>query len=271
MNDSRDLERKMKLWIAALISAQMTVVSADLATFDDLPLNGADFYNGADLAGGFTDGGMHFNTDHNPTFGNWAGFAYSKVNDTTTAGFGNQYATWTPGTGAEASGQYGVVFADPNGFNVPPVLTLQLPARVAGMYINNATYPALSMRDGDSFAKKFGGASGDDPDFFKLTIRGQDAGASNTGAVDFYLADYRFADNAFDHIVDEWTWVDLRGLGPDVKTLHFDLASSDVGQFGVNTPAYFTIDHVTVIPEPATWLLVLLGASITSRIRKWVA
>jgi hypothetical protein len=267
MNPSRDLERKLKNGIYVLLGAMAACASADIAGFDTLPLSGGDFYNGADLAGGFSDAGIHFNNDFNPGFGNWAGFAYSRVNDTTTPGFGSQYATWTPGTGAGGSGQYGVVFADPNGFSLPPVLTLSDPARVAGLFVNNATYSALSMRDGDAFAKQFGGVDGNDPDFFKLTISGKDAGAVATGAVEFYLADFRFADPVDDYIVDHWTWVDLRGLGPGVKTLHFDLDSSDVGAFGVNTPAYFTIDQVTVIPEPATGLLALLGILLLARYR----
>jgi hypothetical protein len=61
--------------------------------------------------------------------------------------------------------------------------------------------------------------------------------------VDFYLADYRFTDNSEDYIVDEWTWVDLSSLGA-VDSLSFTLTSSDVGQFGMNTPAYFCMDNV---------------------------
>jgi hypothetical protein len=36
------------------------------------------------------------------------------------------------------------------------------------------------MLNGDSFAKKFGGASGNDPDFFKLTIIGKNAAEQTT-------------------------------------------------------------------------------------------
>lgn|GEM_PF-4041485 len=37
------------------------------------------------------------------------------------------------------------------------VITLPAPAMVLGFYVNNTTYAALSMRDGDFFVKKFGG------------------------------------------------------------------------------------------------------------------
>jgi len=66
--------------------------------------------------------------------------------------------------------------------------------------------------------------------------------------VDFYLADYRFEDNAQDYIIKTWQWVELSSLG-EVDSLKFTLASSDVGAYGMNTPGYFCIDQVYVSPE----------------------
>ena len=42
------------------------------------------------------------------------------------------------------------------------------------MDLTNATYAALSMQNGDSFAKKFGGTTGNDADLFGVTLRGFD-------------------------------------------------------------------------------------------------
>lgn len=99
------------------------------------------------------------------------------------------------------------------------------------------------MRDGDSFAKQFGGATGNDEDSLVLTIKKYLNGSLSTEKVDFYLADFRFSDNTQDYIVDEWTYVDLSSLG-QADSLSFTLSSSDNGQFGMNTPAYFCIDEV---------------------------
>ena len=79
--------------------------------------------------------------------------------------------------------------------------------------VTNTTYAWDSMLNGDGFAKQFGGASGDDPDFLQLVITGYDALGVATGSVDFLLADYRFADNAQDYILTDWTPVDLSSLG----------------------------------------------------------
>jgi hypothetical protein len=113
------------------------------------------------------------------------------------------------------------------------------------------------MKDGDQFSKKFGGASGNDPDFFKLQILGF-RGSTQTAAIDFFLADYRFENNNQDYVVDQWTRVDLANLGV-IDSLKFSLSSSDNGQFGMNTPAYFAMDRIeySAVPEPGS--LSLLG------------
>jgi hypothetical protein len=129
------------------------------------------------------------------------------------------------------------------------------------------------MRDGDAFAKKFGGTSGNDADFFKLELQGF-RGGNLTNKFDFYLADFRAANAADDYIVENWTRVNLASLGT-VDSLKFALTSSDVGQFGMNTPAYFAMDRLefSAVPEPSS--LLLLGSLATgstyrllSRIRR---
>ena len=134
---------------------------------------------------------------------------------------------------------------------------------ISGVYVTNTTWAALSMKDGDAFAKQFGGDSGNDEDWFKLTCKGITKDGTYTDVYDFYLADFRFSDNAQDYILEEWTWLDLSGLG-DIVGLEFSLSSSDTGGYGMNTPAYFAIDDLNGSPVPvpaAIWLLAsgLLG------------
>jgi hypothetical protein len=142
---------------------------------------------------------------------------------------------------------------------VPPAVSFASAVTVNGFYVNNTTYAALDMLNGSGFSKKFGGVSGNDEDWFKLTVQGFDAGSSNLGSVDFYLADYRFADNGQDYILNDWTFVDLNGLGDNVSSLQFSLSSSDNGGWGMNTPSYFAIDDMQAIPEPASVMLIMLG------------
>jgi hypothetical protein len=238
--------------------------NAVVYTFDDLTLAPDSYYGGA--GSGAVDwyyGDALF--PHTADDYSWSGFTYSNVNDTTTAGYTNQFAAYT-GTDVSGSGNYALSYVpldygsgtyDP----IPQTVYFGMDTAedynttISGAYFTNTTYAALSMLEGDSFAKQFGGTSGDDPDYFKLIIKGIDENLAYTGTIDFYLADYRFADNSLDYIVDEWTWVDLTGLG-DVIGLEFSLESSDAGAYGMNTPAYFAMDNLNAVPVPAAvWLL----------------
>ncbi len=235
------------------------VASAGVVDFEDLPLSPESFYNGADEAGGFTSGGAIFNNTFTD-FGGWWGWSYSNVTDNTTPGSANQYSA-IPGIGAGGTPNYAVAFA-----RDPGDATIHLPASqfADSMLITNTTYAYLDMRDGSQFSNVFGGQSGDDPDFFLLTITGLDSLDAPIGTVDFYLADFRFADNNLDYLIDSWTEVDLAGLN-GAATLSFGLTSSDVGAFGMNTPAYFAIDNLHVVPEPVTLALLAFGGVLALR------
>ena len=255
---------KAVLFALLLLGMAATANAYSVATFDDFALTvppgtnytgpgGGQYYNGSDAAGGFTSGGAHFLNNYNSTYGSWDGWSVSNTTDTTTAGYTNQFSAYTGG--AQSGTQYGVYYQP---WTMQPTVSFTSagPVTLAGAYITNTTYAALSMLNGDNFAKKFGGAGGDDPDWFKLTIRGVGADAQYTAnAVEFFLADYRFENNSLDYIIDEWTWVDLTVLGA-VYGLEFALTSSDVGSWGMNTPAYFAMDSVSAVPIPgAVWLL----------------
>jgi hypothetical protein len=253
-----------RLTVLVLCVLPASIYAQATATFDNLSLPGANtFENGANLAGGFTSGGAFFNNSYNPTFGSWSGFSYSNVVNTTTAGFGNQYAAFhLPSGGGDNSANYGVAF----NFS-PGDAAITLPARPLSIRITNTTYAGISMRDGDMFAKKFGGLTGNDPDFFKLTIQGRDSANSVVGTKEFFLADFTSPNNALDYIVSQWTTVDLSSLPNTTTRLTFVLESSDNGPFGMNTPAYFAIDNLVVAPEPVSGVL-LLGLTVWAAHRR---
>lgn len=243
----------------ATLAFALTATPAGALTvdFEDLSLAPESAYVGADGAGGFTSRGVSFRnefTDFGGGFTAWRGFGYSNRTDRTTPGFGSGTSAFAGG-GAHGSTTYAVASAAD-----PEFATLTLPEAqpIEGASLANTTYSALSMLQGDAFAKKFGGPDGTDPDFFSVTITGRDATGAPTGAVEFFLADFRFEDDALDYVLDGWAFVDLSSLGP-VSALTFSMASSDVGEFGMNTPATFALDDILVMPEPATGVLVGLG------------
>ncbi|HVT89352.1 MAG TPA: DUF4465 domain-containing protein [Tepidisphaeraceae bacterium] len=247
--------RFLTLLIAILIAP---FASADVINFEDNILAPNSYYDGADHAGGFTSGGAFFANSNDSGF--WAGFAYSNVNNTTTAGPGNQYAA-IPGTGAGGSGNYAVGF-DGGGFGASAEITLPYAAHLQSIDVTNTTYAFLAVRDGNdnggsgpSFVREFGTtAKGDHgnagvPDLFTLIITGRDGLGNIVGSVNFQMADYTFANNADDYVVNNWRTVDLSSLD-NVKTLAFTMTTTDMSFGFPNTPTYFALDNVTFVPEP---------------------
>lgn len=242
---------------SALALSVPAASAAAIANFDSLSFpSGQDYEYGWDGTpnAGFTVDGAHFN------HGGFSGFAYSKATDTTTPGYLNQYSAIT-GSGAGGSSTY-VVGYDSAVIQYGGLVNLA----GTGASITNTTYAALSMQDGDFFAKKFGGASGNDADWFELTITGY-AGGVATGSVVFALADFRFADNSQDYIVRDWTFVDFTALGT-VDEIRFSYDSSDKSGAFLNTPTYFALDNLPV-PEPSSAACAALaGLSLLARRRR---
>ena len=241
--------------VAALVLASAALpLGAAVLDFGDLSLAPSSYYNGgpATNSAGWTSGGAAFGntfTDFGGGFSAWAGFAYSNTSDTVTPGFGNQYSAYSLTT--PNSGVYGMAYY--SAYDPAPRITFAGEVAPQSVLLTNNTYAALDILNGSGFAKKFGGASGDDADWFTVTFTGYDADDAVTGSVTFYLADYRFANNALDYVVSDWTSVDLTGLGSGVKSITLALDSSDVGMFGVNTPTYVALDNLNfaAVPEPS--------------------
>jgi hypothetical protein len=221
------------------LTAGTLLTGQAVSTFDEIDLGMDSIYNGIDGTLGQTDGDAFFPTFYDTSFGGFwaAGWAISAKTDSVTSGFTNLYSA-KAGSGALGTPQYAV--GQQNAVIRLQGEALENPLR--GLYITNSTYAHNSMRDGDQFAKPFGGPTGDDPDFFKLVIRAFANGQLQADSVEFFLADYRFADNSQDFIRSDWTYVDLSPLGT-ADSLLFTLTSSDVGDFGMNTPPFFCIDQ----------------------------
>lgn len=241
--------KKIVLTIGLFVSV---TTNAQTITFDDLTLAPETGWNGSDGSGSFTSNGQVFINGYDTGFGYWAdGWGYSNKTDVTTAGYtndlscyaGSGYMSPNFAIGRQAS------FID---FGSEKVVT--------GVRLTNMTYAALSMLNGDMFAKQFGSpnnASGqpdgtNGEDFFRINLIGRDADSIVTDTIVFYLADYRGADS-LDYILTTWQNVDLSALG-EIQYLSFLLESSDVGGFGINTPLYFAMDQ-----------LVLSGAQIAEK------
>ena len=267
---TNQLKRNMKHHkhgVTALAGACALILNsatAAVVTFEEITLPGSGYLKASSPAGGFNFQGTTFRNNYNSTYDSWSGFAISNQTDTTTAGWGNQYRAYTGG-GQGGSTNYAVGFYAT--YEDSTHITFAGSTNLAGMgaSFSNTTYAAISMRDGDAFAKKFGGITGNDTDWLKLTIEGYEAGILKS-AVELYLADFRFSDNSQDFILNTWAYVDFSPLGT-VDQLRFSMSSSDNGAFGMNTPAFFAMDTIAV-PEPSALLCSLAGLGLALRRRR---
>ena len=228
------------LGLAAFIFT-LNLSAQRVADFENYNLGPDEFLNGSDGLSLFESGNVSLRNTYDVGYDFWSGWAISSFTDTITPGFNNQYSAIS-GQGADNSTSYAISFA-----SAPVTIGLNGSAAggvVDGLWVNNSTYAYLSMKDGDSFAKKFGGETGDDQDYFLLSINKWLDDNLSSEEVLVYLADYRNIDNSNDYILKEWEWVDLSSLG-NVDSLQLSLSSTDNGQFGMNTPAYFCIDNIT--------------------------
>lgn len=250
-------------WAAALAAAiTASLPAATVITYEDAPLGGSGVLNNTP----YTAAGVTHANGYSETYGPyWEGFAITNHTDTTSLSYANQYSAIS-GSGAGGSAQYAVGYVSEYPYLTTTRLNFPGATSMAGMgaSFNNTTYAALTMTSGYFGAKKFGGADGSDPDFLRLTLTGYLSSVA-TGAVDFYLADYRGATGT-DYIVKTWTAVDFSPLGT-VDEIRFTMASSDNNAFGMLTPSYFAMDNLTV-PEPSTLTLAATAGLLALRRRR---
>lgn len=237
--------RTFTLLFSALVLGATATKAQTVADFESLPLASADTYYvnysafGTDV--GVNNGLAHFPCIYDTSFGYTFvnGFVYSNKIDSVHGGYTNQFSA-KAGSGYGGSSKYAVLFcSNPVTYETNFGMTLTGAAigkKVNGFYITNSTYAYNAVVNGDGTRKFHSG------DWFRLTVKGYSDGVQKPDTVNFYLADYRFADSSMNYAVKTWEWVDLMSLG-NIDSIQFFLSSTDTGAFGMNTPAYFCMDN----------------------------
>lgn len=245
---------RTKITILSLALSSLFAKAQVVADFESFTLTASSAYSPA-VSTPFQTSNAIFRYEWDPSFGGfWSGgFAYTNIQDSVTGTFSNMYgvralkgysnsATWVVGQDSA-------------------IVKLKAPFDVVdGFYITNTTYAYKSIVKGDAFARKFGDTTGTGsgttipqgayPDFFKVIVRGFKNGIMKTDSAVFYLADYRFANNNQDYVVNDWRWVNTTAIG-SVDSLQFSMKSSDVSFGFMNTPAFFAIDNFSATaPNP---------------------
>ncbi len=234
MNNNRfiiyNCMKKFYTMIAVALLGSAMVVAQNVATFENeeggINLTETESaWQGADAPvdglNAWTSGDYTFKTYVAGTY--YSEFTVSNQTANTSTGWAEPYRS------AKGGAYEGDNFAVWN-MNYYGVDKITFSERVVpGFYVNNNAYAVTSMLNGDSYAKKF-----DETDWFVLYCIGL-KGADVVDTIEVYLA----KDGA---IMTEWTYVDLSELG-EIDGMTFGMSSSDNGDFGMNTPAYFCMDN----------------------------
>ena len=222
-------------------------------------------------------------------YNGWYGWSVSKQNmawnpnwsteekSAAAYGYGTYELAAAPGLGVD-SDAYAVCYLDIYNTAGYSTLDFATPSDLEKVFVTNTTLAAANVAVGNTFATAFT----NEGDHFTLTIKGFTLDSeynhvySPDMSVDVQLAVF---ENGELNLLDSWKEVDLSAF-TGVDGLDFYLETSDVGQYGPNTPYYFAIDNLTFaspesgdgsgVPEPSTWALLVLGmAGMTAAGRKF--
>lgn len=206
----------------------------NIATFEGLETNAQGYWNGiTDEDYTFENDKFIFNNYNGYGGTYWCKWAYSQRTET-------QFVDVTPdqynscvGSGVNGSQTFGIGYYSEFDQGIPTITSTRKFYPVGG-YFTNSAYALNSMKNGDSFAKKF-----EEGDKFTLVATGYD-NYMPTNTVRFDLG------NGTD-LVDEWVFVDLSSIGL-VDEIRFTMESTDktyipgMGDM-MNTPSYFCMDN----------------------------
>jgi hypothetical protein len=242
--------------------------AAIIVDFEDLTLPAQSAAPGDASQTPFVSHDVQFNRTWSVEFDCCPGaWAYSNQTDLTTAGVANAYSAYAlpHGGGVDDSANFAVGYNSQRGearVDFPEAVQVQ------GMYVTNTTYVYRAVAEGEDGAGFVKGPF-EAGDWLRLDVFGVDSQDQETGQVEFHLADFRDGSAS---VVSDWVWVDLSSLGT-VQRLEFDISSTDVGQFGMNTPAYFALDDLTFVPIPEplsqlSWVAGLVTVAIVCRRRQ---
>ena len=225
--------KKQILFVAALAMTfaacqpNYDVENKFIATFEEAAITPKEVNSEfkLDASGTFESGNFVFCQTAMPETSYYSRSIVSNHTDTTFVDFNDAWKSTA--CGAHGGKNYVVWNMD---FYGNDTITLKKAAKVPGFYVTNSVYAYASITKGDWSGPAFG-----EDDWFLLTITGLKGGEA-TGTVEFYLAQGT-------NVVTDWTYVDLSKLGT-IDGLCFSLSGSRVGDYGLNTPAYFAFDDL---------------------------
>lgn len=230
--------KKVNLVVFTIIWGVMSsFAQQNVVDFEELTLEPETYWNGNDMSGKFISKFLTFFNEYDPQWDTWGGFAYSNQTDTESQSWENFSSA--QGGGALGSQNFAIAyFSDFNNSTGIKIDKDLLQETINGMYISLSAYSSLYMEDNDFFQNG--------NHMFKLIISAYNTENRSKIEKEIIMADYRF-NNTSGYKFDEWTYIDMSWIN-DADSLYFVMESTDVGEWGINTPTYFCLDHINSDP-----------------------
>ena len=187
---------------------------------------------------GFGNAYMLFEHFYNEEYGYWGGFALSKMCDSDPANglYENQYSVYN----TQAASGDGFLLYYYDSYNEPCDIVCMTQLAVVSVKLNLTTYTYASITNEDinSFARAFG-----DGDYLKVVFTPYSNIDTPAGAsVECYVVDYRDGKRV---VADNWQKFELNL--PAANRIRVTIETSDIGEWGANTPLYICMDDLNYI------------------------
>jgi hypothetical protein len=219
--------------------ALMGVVACEPDSVDRKPNTEVEKFEStmtAEYAYGYENDIFEFEYFYNEEYAYWGGFAQSRVKDADPANglFANQYAVFND---SAASGESFLIYYY-DSYNEPCDILLKKAVHLSDVKLNLTTYTYASITNEaiNDFARVF-----TDGDYLKVVFTGM-KGNTVTGVDEFYVVDFRDGKR---EMATDWTAYSFINLGDDYNRIRVTIETTDVGEWGANTPLYIALDDLT--------------------------
>ena len=218
--------------------ALLGMVACGLEIVDKKPVTEVENFDVAmtqESTYGFENEVFEFEYFYNEEYAYWGGFALSNVKDTDPANglFANQYAVFNDHA---ASGDNFLIYYY-DSFNEPCDIVLKKPVHLSVVKLNLTTYTYASITNEaiNDFARVF-----IDGDYLKVVFTAM-KGNEITGVDECYVVDFRDGKRI---MATDWTEYSLVNLGSDYDHVRVTIETTDIGEWGANTPLYIALDDL---------------------------
>lgn len=173
----------------------------------------------------------------NSEYGYWGGFAQASSFDMEDGSYTNQYSVYN--SSAASGDGYLVYYYD--SYNEP----CDILCRYAGNYafttvklnLSTYTYKSITEEAVNDFARVF-----TDGDYLKVTFTALLKDMTEGESVDCYVVDFRDGKR---FMATNWDTFDISAMQGELWGLRVTMETSDVGEYGANTPLYVCLDELT--------------------------